>query len=142
MANTEKGAKGYVLVGIADKVADVEKHKEFYGIEPTAFNTFSITGVDGEIKRFYKDDDEYYNKIKQFVESEPVEAYTKSYITRKMRLIQYHDKSILVLMLKSEHSPLMYDNKYYERRAANNAKVFNDEEILMSEMQEFMHRFQ
>ena len=141
MGNTFKGAKGYVIVGIADTVADVDMFKKVYGSEAITFNTFAITGVNDEIKKYYKNRDEYFNKIKQFIEEEPVNEFVKSYITRHMRLIQYHNKDILVFVLKSEDKPLIYNEACYERRAANNAKIYENEKVGIENMIELTRRF-
>ena len=111
MANTGKNTTGYVIVGVADKESDSQKYESKYGISAKEFNTFFVTGVDGEIKQNYKSADVYFNKVKQAIEKEPVDSYTISYITRYMRLVNYYDKSILVLSLKSSDEPLLYNNK-------------------------------
>ena len=141
MANTGKNTTGYVIVGVADKESDSQKYERKYGIPAKQFNSFYITGVDGEIDKNYKSADEYFNKVKQAVEKEPVDDYTISYITRYMRLVNYYDKSILVLSLKSSDQPLLYDNKIYERRAANVHEIMEDKEVLPNDMIGLFERF-
>ena len=141
MANTGKNTTGYVIVGVADKESDSQKYESKYGISAKEFNTFFVTGVDGEIKQNYKSADEYFNKVKQAIEKEPVDSYTISYITRYMRLVNYYDKSILVLSLKSSDKPLLYNNKFYERRAANVHEIIEDKEVLPNGMTGLFERF-
>lgn len=141
MANTGKNTTGYVIVGVADKESDSKKYEKKYGISAKQFNTFFITGVDGEINRNYKSIDEYFNKVRQAIENEPIDQYTISYITRYMRLVNYYDKSILVLSLTSSDKPLLYDNKFYERRAANIHKIVDTEEVMPNDMIELFGRF-
>lgn len=141
MANTGKNTIGYVIVGVADKESDSIKYERKYGISAKQFNSFFITGVDGEIGKNYKSADEYFNKIRQAIENEPIDEYAISYITRYMRLVNYYDKSILVLSLQSSDKPLLYDNKFYERRAANIHKIIDNEEVLPNDMIGLFERF-
>lgn len=139
MANTHKGAKGYVLIGIADSINDANEFESVYGTKSITFNSFFITGVDSEADNFYKSKDMYFNRIKQKIEAEPIDESTKSYITRHMSLVNYYDKSIVVLYLSSEDKPILYNGKYYERRAANNSKI--DIELEASDMSDLFSRF-
>ncbi len=77
----------------------------------------------------------FFNKVKQAIEHEPLEEKLISIITRNMRLVNYYDKSILVLSLESMNEPVMYDGKYYERRGSN------IHEVKISEMQGLFSRF-
>ena len=139
MANTEKNAVGYVLVGIADKESDANLHNEAYNTEAHKFQSFYVTGIDAEANKYYKSNDAYFNLIKQKIEQEPIDENTKSYITRHMMPVKYYSKTVMVLTLKNNGKPILYDKKYYERRGANNAYI--DEELLMTDMSDFMSRF-
>jgi hypothetical protein len=141
MANTGKNTTGYVIVGVADKESDSRKYERKFGTLSKQFNSFFITGVDGEIERNYRSADEYFNKVKQAIEKEPIDSYTISYITRYMRLVNYYDKSILVLSLKSSDKPLLYNEKFYERRAANVHEIVEDNEVLPNDMIGLFERF-
>ena len=141
MANTGKNTTGYVIVGVADKKSDSQKYERKFGTLSNQFNSFFITGVDGEIEKNYRSADEYFNKVKQAIEKEPIDSYTISYITRYMRLVNYYDKSILVLSLKSSDKPLLYNGKFYERRAANVHEIVEDNEVLPNDMIGLFERF-
>lgn len=141
MANTGKNTTGYVVVGVADKESDSQKYERKFGTLSKQFNSFFITGVDGEIEKNYRSADEYFNKVKQAIEKEPIDSYTISYITRYMRLVNYYDKSILVLSLKSSDKPLLYNGKFYERRAANVHEIVEDNEVLPNDMIGLFERF-
>ncbi|UZE45135.1 DUF262 domain-containing protein [Selenomonas sputigena] len=141
MANMKKNTTGYILLGVADDKKDADKHKKLYGTKPKSFNNFFIVGVDGEVEKYHKSMDEYYNRIKQVIEKEPVDDYIISYITRNMRLVNYYDRSIVVLSLQSKDKPLLYDQKYYERRGANNHRL-DVNEVSPPYMADLFSRFQ
>jgi hypothetical protein len=119
MANNSPNKKGYVIVGIADNEADKLVYENLYSKKAIEFNNFNITGVQSESLKKYHNRDEYYNKIKQMIMQEPIEDYTKSFITRNMRLLQYFEKDVLIFEIESIDKPLFYDKKLYERQGAN-----------------------
>jgi len=119
MANNGKNRKGYVIVGIADNESDKQVYENLYSNKAIEFNNFQITGVQSECLKKYHNRDEYYNKIKQMITQEPIEDYTKSFITRNMRFLQYFEKDVLIFEIESIDKPLFYDKKLYERQGAN-----------------------
>lgn len=123
IANLGKSMKGYVIVGIADKESDSETFERLNISKAIKFNGFFITGIQNEISKRYKNMDEYFTKVKQFIEKEPIDEYTKSYILRKMRLVSYFDKIVLVFEIASGSEPLVYDDAFYERRGTSVEKV-------------------
>ncbi len=141
MANVGKNTTGYVIIGVADKESDSQKYEKKFGTSSIQFNSFFITGVDGEIKKNYRSTDDYFNKVKQAIETEPISEYAISYITRYMRLVNYYDKNILVLSLKSAKDPLLYNGKFYERRAANVQEIAEDKEVSTNNMIGLFERF-
>jgi len=123
MANTNSEAVGYVLLGIADNNEDAEMFQKLYGTVPLEYNSFCISGLQEEIKNKYNSEDDYLNKIRQFIEHEPIDQYTKSCILGNMRLIDYYGKCILLFEIKSAQQPLLYGNDFFERRGSNVHKL-------------------
>ena len=64
MANTEKGAIGYVLIGVADNIKDAETITKKFGTDSIKIGSFYVTGVNGEINKYYSDADAYFMTIK------------------------------------------------------------------------------
>ena len=119
MANTQKQSTGYVIVGIADNEADARHFSTVYKAHNREFNGFSITGVQEEIRLKYKNADDYFMRIKNLIKREPIDSNTQSEILRRIRLVNYFDKLLLVFTLSSENAPIAYDNKFYERHATS-----------------------
>lgn len=123
MANNAPKKKGYVIIGIADDEDDKNRYETIYSGKAIDFNGFNITGIQDECLKKYKSRDEYFNKLKQRINTEPIEDYTKSYITRNMRFLQYFEKDLLVFEIESTDKPLFYDKQIYERQGANAESV-------------------
>ena len=57
--------------------------------------------------------------IKNLIKCEPIDSNTQSEILRRIRLVNYFDKLLLVFTLSSGNAPIAYDNKFYERHATS-----------------------
>lgn len=115
MANTQFGKEGCVIVGIADKVSDVSKAENLYGIKAVRYRNFHIVGVDGEANANCKSFDEYYRKLTSMVENEPLMADDKSYICRHVQPMLYKGHNVVVFRLKATSGIATYNGKFYER---------------------------
>ncbi len=124
MANHGPNDTCYVIIGVADTKKDADRFKDIYGSESVKYNDFHITGVQEEATRFYKDLDSYSRKITQYIKAEPIlPEEVKNQLLRDMRIINYYDKSVLVLKIKSGTEPYSYDDKYYERHGSNVSEI-------------------
>ncbi|CAM4391150.1 DUF262 domain-containing protein [Stenotrophomonas pavanii] len=135
MANTHRGAVGYVIVGVCDKVTSASAHKKFYKSDYTKYGSYYISGIDSEANKYEKDADSYFSKITNILKSQPVSDRDLDYIGRNIFTIRYHDKTVLVMSLSSDSEPSIYGNSYYVRHGSN------VEEVKTKDMIEFLKRF-
>ncbi|WP_217360045.1 RNA-binding domain-containing protein, partial [Anabaena sp. UHCC 0253] len=135
MANHSPGATGYVCVGVADNDQTAQRIKKLYNIEPVEYKNFKITGIEHEAKRLQGNIDNFYLWITQQIKSEPIPQTVKDTIGREIKIIDYHDKSVLIFCLKAGEKPIQYDGKFYQRIGAN------IEEIDIDEYAELFKRF-
>ena len=121
MGNTEKNAKGYVLIGISDCFEDAQKIKTKYSTSYIKVGSFYITGVNGEVASFYSGNyDAYFNVYKNAIEHLPMSDHYKRQIGSKMRMVNYNGKTIIILRIQSDNGAVMFDNNYYTRIGPNN----------------------
>lgn len=139
MGNSEKNAVGYVLVGVADNFEDAEKISRKYNTENIKVGNFYITGVDGEVEKFYAGDyDAYFAQYKDALQSMPLDEHYRRQIGAKMRLVSYYNKSIIIMKIVNDNGAIMFDNGYYTRIGANN----DPEPVSAPEMPAFFGKFQ
>lgn len=138
MANAEKNAVGYVIIGVADKYEDAKKIKDKYGIDYNKVGEFYITGIDGEVNSYYKGDyDAYFSVIKNALTLAPLSDYYKRQLGNKIRLVKYYDKAVIIIKIVNDNGAVMYDNAYYTRICANN----DPEPVTPENMPEFFAKF-
>jgi hypothetical protein len=118
MANNGPMKKGYIIVGVADNDADANLFESLYNVKSSTYNDFKITGIDQEANKTSTLSN-YFSKLRDVIKNQPIEDYTKDYILQNMRLINYYDKSLLVFEIESTTKPLLYDKKYYCRKASS-----------------------
>ena len=137
MANTGKGATGYILIGVADKFWDAQNIRKTYGTQSIPVGSFYVTGVDGEVNRFYSSYDDYFLSIKNALQDMPMQEHYKRQIGSKMRLVNYHGKAVVILRITCDNGPVMFDNAYYTRGGPSNDPV----PVSAREMPAFFKRF-
>ena len=123
MANSRPGSIGYCIIGIADNKKDAEKFKKLYGSDYIRFNSFYITGLDNEANKYHSDLDQYFTRIVQYIREQNISKRDKDYILTNIEPVSYHNKYIIILKLKSDKSPSIYDGQYYVRHGSNNEEV-------------------
>ena len=120
MANAGKGAVGYVLLGVADKFEDAEIISKVYGVEPIKVGAFYITGIDGEVAKYYEGYDAYLATIKNALFEMPIPEHYRRQIGTKMRMVNYHGKAVIIFKIVCDNGAVMFNNAYYTRIGASN----------------------
>jgi hypothetical protein len=54
MANTHKGAVGYVIAGVCDKKSSAIAHKKHYNSEYVKYGSYFVNGIDHEAENTKK----------------------------------------------------------------------------------------
>ncbi|WP_258002555.1 hypothetical protein [Fischerella thermalis] len=84
---------------------------------------FKITGIRHEAIRLRGELDNFFKWLIQKVQSQPIDQAVKDNIGRNIKIVNYHDKDIVVFCMKAGKSPVMYDNRYYQRISSNVEEV-------------------
>lgn len=119
MANTQKNATGYCIIGVSDKDGTTKQYETIYGVKAIKYSNFDITGVNGDTTNYKKGIDEYFTKIHNLIKNQPISDRDKDNILRNISLIKYFEKEVIILKIESGTSPSIYDSKYYVRHGSN-----------------------
>lgn len=118
IANIRKGAKGYVLVGVADKATTAARVQELYGATPLAYEGFFIVGVEHEARCMKKNLDQLFQIIVDKIKSSKLSTPLKDFIARHIKPVRYYDKTVYVFEVEAQEDPSSYDGKYFVRHGA------------------------
>lgn len=114
---------GYLILGIADKKEDAEKHKRKYGLNYVSKHDFHIAGVEAEANRLAGGLDKYLHKIKESLKTAPVQPTSfLQMILSNMSSRRYYGKEVIIFKT-SFNEPVWYDGELFERFGSHNEKV-------------------
>lgn len=123
MANAGKNSTGYVLLGVADTFDDAEKIRQVYGQESIRVGDFYVTGINGEVEKYYENYDAYILTIRNALNDMPLQDHYRRQIGAKMRHVNYHGKSVIILRITCNSGPAVFDGAYYTRSGPSNDPV-------------------
>jgi hypothetical protein len=118
MSNSHAG-NNYIILGVADKKQDADKHQNQYNVEPKFFSNFYITGIGDEAIKYHKNIDGYLQKLQQSLENQPITDATKRLIQRNVSSFNYYDKALVLMTIIRGDEPIKYDDRIYVRKIAN-----------------------
>lgn len=136
MANTLPQATGYCIIGVADNKTSADKHIEKYDGKYIPYSTFFITGVNSEAELYHVNIDKYFTKLSQLIKNEPINDRDKDNISRNISVVNYFNKTVVILKIESGDKPSVYDGKYFVRHGSN------IDEVKPENFSELFQRFQ
>jgi hypothetical protein len=119
MANTLPGACGYCILGVSDDKKTAAAHKAKYGAESVKYSVFYVSGIECEADKYHDNVDKYFTKITQLVKSQPISARDIDNISRNISVVNYFNKTVIILKLEAGAIPSVYDGGYYVRHGSN-----------------------
>lgn len=126
IANIGKGCKGYVIVGVAEKINDAQRVKEIFGVDYLSFKNFYITGVEHEASYNKKSLDQMLQEITDRVRRSALSEELKSYVCTHIKCVQYFEKAIFIFEVVGQKKPSHYKGKWVERQGAQVKEISPD----------------
>lgn len=118
ISNLRRGAKGYVLVGVADSSRTAERVREVYGVDPRSYQTFHVVGVEHEAQALGKSLDQFFQLIIEKVKSSEVSSDLRGFLARNLKSVRYHDKTVYVFEVEAQELPSSFKNVYFVRHGS------------------------
>lgn len=123
IANTRKGVRGYVVVGVADSDADARRVTEIYGVDARPFERFFITGIEHEAKALGKSLDDLFMDLTTRIKASPLSEPLRDYVARNVKAVRYYDKMVFVFDATAQEEPSNFDGVFYVRHGNKLAEV-------------------
>jgi len=115
IANIEQGTKGYVLIGIADKIHTANRVTEIFDVQPRPFERFFVTGVEHEAQALNKSLDQLFQTVKDRILQSHISEDLRDYVARNVKQVRYYDKSVFILESQTQEDPSHLNGQYYIR---------------------------
>ena len=84
---------------------------------------FYVTGINGEVEKYYENYDAYILTIRNALNDMPLQDHYRRQIGAKMRHVNYHGKSVIILRITCNSGPAVFDGAYYTRSGPSNDPV-------------------
>lgn len=123
MGNTMPDKEATIIIGVANDFQSAKLFKQHYNSNWIKTAECYVTGIDEEIKKYWKNKEEYYDFIKNMIEKEPVPSEVSGQILRNFQPVNYEDKTLIILSFKNMGNPVAYDSIFYERHGSHNTVI-------------------
>ena len=88
MVNTHPEKTATVLLGVANDLSAAQSHKDHYGVMWVEYKRCYVTGIESEMKKYWKNDPDAYKRfIRSVVEKEPIREEYKDQILKDMHMM-------------------------------------------------------
>lgn len=121
MSNTDykKQPDGYVIVGVANNNVSCENWRNVYKEVPLTYGSHKVVGITKEATTHFFDEDHYEQRVKELIKNSLMSEPLKEYVLANYRLVNFHDKTLLLLPATKQDTSSYYDNKFYVREGTS-----------------------
>ena len=123
MANTNPEEDGIILIGVANDINAAQNYKKHYNDNWIEVGKCYVTGIDCEVKKYWKNLEDYIQFIKKKISKQKIQDDVKSQILTNFKVVSYEEKTIIIIKCKNNGHSFTYNSAFYERRGSNTEKV-------------------
>lgn len=123
MGNTLPNKEATILIGIANNLQAAKQFRDHYKSNWIKVGECYVTGIDEEVKKYWKNAEEYYDYIKSVIEKEPIPTEVSGQILQKFQPVIYEGKTLILLTFKNMGNPVAYNSIFYERHGSHNTPI-------------------
>lgn len=123
MANTDPDEDGVIIIGVADDINAARDYQKHYNSSWIETGKCFVTGVNGEVEKYWKSLENYVQYLKQEISKQPIQDDVKSQILTNFKIIEYEERTIIIIKCKNNGHSFTYGSEFYERHGSNTEKV-------------------
>ncbi len=123
IANISPGHKGYVIVGVAEKLATANRVEEIFKVPSLPFSGFYITGVEHESDHLGKNLDQLFQLISDRIRASSLSEPLRAFLSSHLKFVRYYDKTVVVFEIEGQSQPSLFDGKYFARHGTQVIEV-------------------
>lgn len=115
MANLGRSKKGYLFIGITDKVSDTDRVESLDKISVPRIDAFGIVGLEREALIRGVTLDDYILFITRKIRDSELPDWLKTSVNTNINPITYSGYTVLMIEINAGNEPVWYKNKLYIR---------------------------
>lgn len=130
IANNGPKSYGKIIIGVADKDADVKRIAELDGVAGRSIGKRTIVGVCREAKRMGKTVEQYVQILVDNIKNSALSDHTKSAVIANLDFNDYFGFGVVVISIPAMHEITYLGDDVYRRDGSSNALVSQPKEIV------------
>lgn len=130
IANNGPKSAGKILIGVADKEADIKRVSEIDGVTGKVIGKRTVVGICREAKRLGKSMEEYVQIIVNYINNSKISDHTKGAVLSNIDFNSYFDLGVLVISVPPQKELTYLGDELYRRDGSNNTLVINPKDVV------------
>jgi hypothetical protein len=133
IANVSPIAKGSIIIGVADKKADVELIEKLDGVIADEIAGRYVVGVDREFAHSGLDAEAYFQTWRDKIKSSKLSEELKLGVLSSLEMVEYKGKKLVLIPVSGQPSPSFLDGKMFLRSADETVEASAQQAIAVSQ---------
>lgn len=117
--NYKKQSEGYVIIGVANNNQSCKNWRAVYKEMPLTYGSHKIVGITKEATTYFLDEDHYEQRFRELIKNSRISEPLKEYVLSNYRIINFHEKTLLLVPSTRQNAISYYDNKFYIREGTS-----------------------
>ncbi|MCA1299808.1 GmrSD restriction endonuclease domain-containing protein [Stappia indica] len=130
IANNGPNSAGKILIGVADKEADIKRASEIDGVAGKVIGKRTVVGVCREAKRLGKSMEDYVQIVVNHIKSSNISEHTKGAALAHIDFNSYFDLGVLVISIPPQKDLTYLGDELYRRDGSNNTRVSTPKDVV------------
>lgn len=130
IANNGPKSAGKILIGVADKEADIERASEIDGVVGKIIGKRTVVGVCREAKRLGKSMEDYVQIVVNHIKGSNISEHTKGAVLAHIDFNSYFDLGVLVISIPPQKELTYLGDELYRRDGSNNVLVSSPKDVV------------
>lgn len=124
MANVGPGGVGYIVLGVADKLADAERVHELDGVRAVDYRGFHVVGLEREAVKLGLSVNKYWEQLLRALSGEArADERVRVALTATARLGNYRGLLVGIFRVEPLSEPMFYGGQLLDRRGSETVPV-------------------
>ncbi|MFD9739594.1 DUF262 domain-containing protein [Umezawaea sp. NPDC059074] len=123
IANDGPESTGYLVIGVADKAADVTRIQALDGVEASHYRGFDIVGIEREAVARGESTKTYFDWIMDKLSGSALPDSLRSQVSAGVSLIDYYGRAVVLVKINCADGPFFYKDEVYERKGSGTSLV-------------------
>jgi hypothetical protein len=130
IANNGPKSAGKILIGVADKDADIKRVSDIDGVVGKVIGKRTVVGVCREAKRLGKSMEDYVQIIVNHIKNSNLSEHTKGAVLAHIDFNSYFDLGVLVISIPPQKELTYLGDDLYRRDGSNNTLVSTPKDVV------------